>query len=310
MKLKCDLIIQNLNHPVSSTNSTNNPEKMHKGSLIGLYRPSLDDMDSSSEYNPKFDIILTIETKTFALKYKLKKIETYTKFIAEGKATIKLIDENVFLLISNTTSMTLTNFISFLNAKMVKSKLHNKENIKSTQDNKKYVNKLLNNAQCTLGKNNLTGISPLCEKDISDVMKIRANAKIMNESPIRPSCRPPLASVSSNKERSTMMRSASSSSLKKMCMSQNSSSTQLTRMHSETSGLIKRSSSMSNLLIELTQEQKNVLSAVKKGKNVFFTGSGGTGKSFLISVIKKCLPHESCFVTASTGMMFKLKNIN
>lgn len=34
---------------------------------------------------------------------------------------------------------------------------------------------------------------------------------------------------------------------------------------------------------------------------MFFTGSGGTGKSFLINLVKKCFPNESCIVTASTG---------
>lgn len=54
-------------------------------------------------------------------------------------------------------------------------------------------------------------------------------------------------------------------------------------------------------MVQLTDEQKHVLDVIKQGKNVFFTGSGGTGKSFLINLVKKCFPNDSCMVTASTG---------
>ena len=72
--------------------------------------------------------------------------------------------------------------------------------------------------------------------------------------------------------------------------------------------LTRQTSSTQNLLVQLTSDQKQVLSAVKKGSSLFFTGSGGTGKSFLIHVIRKCLPSESCFVTASTGVAASLIN--
>ena len=119
MKLKCDLIIQNLNDP-STSHGALNQEKMHKSSHIGLYRPRPDEIDETSTEYTQNDIILTVETKTLNFKYKIKRLETYTKFIQEGKATLKLIDENIYLLISNCTAMTLTNFIAFLNAKLTK----------------------------------------------------------------------------------------------------------------------------------------------------------------------------------------------
>jgi ATP-dependent DNA helicase PIF1 len=34
--------------------------------------------------------------------------------------------------------------------------------------------------------------------------------------------------------------------------------------------------------VKLTKEQKTVLESVKSGQNIFFTGSAGTGKSFLL----------------------------
>ncbi|RZF34050.1 hypothetical protein LSTR_LSTR013759 [Laodelphax striatellus] len=51
----------------------------------------------------------------------------------------------------------------------------------------------------------------------------------------------------------------------------------------------------------LTSEQKKVLDAVKEGHNIFFTGSAGTGKSYLLKVIINSIPPDVTFATASTG---------
>ncbi|XP_048353210.1 ATP-dependent DNA helicase PIF1 isoform X2 [Sphaerodactylus townsendi] len=52
----------------------------------------------------------------------------------------------------------------------------------------------------------------------------------------------------------------------------------------------------------LTQDQSMVLNAVLSGKNVFFTGSAGTGKSYLLKKIVASLPPNSTYATASTGV--------
>ncbi|XP_075770721.1 ATP-dependent DNA helicase PIF1 isoform X3 [Pelodiscus sinensis] len=54
--------------------------------------------------------------------------------------------------------------------------------------------------------------------------------------------------------------------------------------------------------MRLSQEQSIVLSAVLSGKNVFFTGSAGTGKSYLLKKIVGSLPPKSTYATASTGV--------
>ncbi|KAG7256491.1 hypothetical protein CRUP_021001, partial [Coryphaenoides rupestris] len=53
---------------------------------------------------------------------------------------------------------------------------------------------------------------------------------------------------------------------------------------------------------KLNKEQAAVLTAVLSGKNVFFTGSAGTGKSFLLKRIVGSLPPKSTYATASTGV--------
>lgn len=52
----------------------------------------------------------------------------------------------------------------------------------------------------------------------------------------------------------------------------------------------------------LNPEQQRVLEACLGGKNIFFTGSAGTGKSFLLKRIVAALPPDVTVATASTGV--------
>nr|CAD7447088.1 unnamed protein product [Timema bartmani] len=52
----------------------------------------------------------------------------------------------------------------------------------------------------------------------------------------------------------------------------------------------------------LNPEQNNVLQAALKGQNIFFTGSAGTGKSYLLRRIIAALPPDVTTATASTGV--------
>ncbi|KIJ68805.1 hypothetical protein HYDPIDRAFT_25060 [Hydnomerulius pinastri MD-312] len=59
--------------------------------------------------------------------------------------------------------------------------------------------------------------------------------------------------------------------------------------------------------IELSEEQKDVLKMVRAGRNIFFTGPAGTGKSVLLRAIIKYLrcvhgPYGGVAVTAPTGI--------
>ena len=53
---------------------------------------------------------------------------------------------------------------------------------------------------------------------------------------------------------------------------------------------------------EMTEEQSKILECIMGGKNVFFTGSAGTGKSFLLKKIIAALPPDVTMATASTGV--------
>lgn len=52
----------------------------------------------------------------------------------------------------------------------------------------------------------------------------------------------------------------------------------------------------------LSCEQQRVLEACLGGKNIFFTGSAGTGKSYLLKRIVTALPPDVTVPTASTGV--------
>ncbi|KAI1236738.1 hypothetical protein IHE44_0014991 [Lamprotornis superbus] len=52
----------------------------------------------------------------------------------------------------------------------------------------------------------------------------------------------------------------------------------------------------------LSAEQEAVMGAVRSGKSIFFTGSAGTGKSFLLKRIVGSLPPNITYATASTGV--------
>ncbi len=273
MKLKCDLIIQNFNDPVNRQVASSH-DKVHKGSTIGLYRPKLDENTEPS--NSSKTIILTIETKTQSLKYKLKKVETYTKFISEGRATLKLIDENIFLLISNCVSLTLINFISFLNVKIAKDQLG--VGNASKDEKKSYVSRLLNNAEFSMGKNNLNVISPLEQKEIDDVMKARssrlnaAKSTGYSSSPVRAGNTFAKPSQMNAQSKGTFKRSLSSIKIDPASTKPALKRSYSTLNDAHIMAKMPRSASSTNLLIELTDEQKNVVQKIKEGKNVFFTG--------------------------------------
>ncbi len=67
-------------------------------------------------------------------------------------------------------------------------------------------------------------------------------------------------------------------------------------------GAQRRRSVTSSSAIVLTEEQRGVLQAVKDGRNVFFTGGAGVGKSLVVRKVIGALPPDFTVVTASTGV--------
>jgi ATP-dependent DNA helicase PIF1 len=58
----------------------------------------------------------------------------------------------------------------------------------------------------------------------------------------------------------------------------------------------------SSLLVNLSSEQREIVETVLQGESIFFTGGGGTGKSYLLKKLVELLPAATTAVTASTGI--------
>lgn len=71
--------------------------------------------------------------------------------------------------------------------------------------------------------------------------------------------------------------------------------------------------STGSLDAELSPEQQRILTLVAQGKNIFFTGSAGVGKSFVLQKITQLLKTQGLenfsdfFITASTGILLKVE---
>ncbi|ETW04323.1 hypothetical protein, variant 1 [Aphanomyces invadans] len=52
----------------------------------------------------------------------------------------------------------------------------------------------------------------------------------------------------------------------------------------------------------LTPQQAQVVAAIQRNENVFFTGRAGTGKSFLLGHIQRVVPPTGLYLTATTGI--------
>ncbi len=53
---------------------------------------------------------------------------------------------------------------------------------------------------------------------------------------------------------------------------------------------------------ELSKEKQQIIELIEEGKNIFITGSAGTGKSFLLNFLKRHYLESKLTITASTGI--------
>ena len=196
----------------------------------------------------------------------------HRRFMKEGKASIFLKKQKLRFLISNCPPDHLRTFLQTFSVKLAaRGKLQGSHR------------RMLGDVSAKFNE-----ISPLNENDVEKAKKSVLNG---TELTVTSRCR--------GKENATTPHRVKASGLRprKRNFSEVAGSSTSAIHPAKKSSLLKGAAS----LPPLTSEQSRVLEMVKNGESVFFTGSAGTGKSYLLRRIISALPPETTFPTASTG---------
>lgn len=199
----------------------------------------------------------------FTGPFTIKQFNVHKKFLHEGKATIHLLNQRFKIMISNSPPEHLKGFLTSLNLKV---------SARGTAQGKKQ-------AITGVEPTNFQEISPLTFRDLEMAKKNKG--------------------LTQNLSLHTPNRIKNSGSMKRKLTEIQESNTQAD--YHEDGPASKRPLILKSSSSSLCEEQLKVINLVKSGVNVFFTGSAGTGKTYLLQRIIKTLPPESTFVTASTG---------
>ncbi|XP_022208720.2 ATP-dependent DNA helicase PIF1 [Drosophila obscura] len=204
------------------------------------------------------------------LKFKLKDLMVHKKFMAEGKATFNFKAENCALYLSNAPPGTLMFFLRTIFIKM---------NGAGGQPDEATMQKKLREHLLSGKPSNFEDVSPVTT---AEMILARKKAGLVSKgttttpSPQGAKKRRFDELKDQDREKGTVPAA------KKLYQSSPLAGTDES--------------------LRLSEEQMEVLRACTTGKNVFFTGSAGTGKSFLLRRIISALPPDGTIATASTGV--------
>ncbi|XP_069128718.1 ATP-dependent DNA helicase PIF1-like [Argopecten irradians] len=217
------------------------------------------------------DVVLKLDFAKRDVKYALKELTIHKKFVKDGKATIKIPDKKIQFLLSNCPPDKLIMFL-----KTMHTKLECQKQKKPVHDRKRLLSDL---------PRSFEDISPLTLKDLQTVHEMRAKKTENNLDIFTPKGKGKRKRENDEKENVPpqgvkMARKLMSATVTTTC------------------------SPFKPVLnpVKLNKGQTSVLDAIISRKNVFFTGSAGTGKSFLLRRIIGALPPQHTYATASTGV--------
>ncbi|XP_036332463.1 ATP-dependent DNA helicase PIF1 [Rhagoletis pomonella] len=209
--------------------------------------------------------------KAKPIKFKLKDIMVHKKFMSEGKATINFKAENCAMYLSNAPPSTLMYFL-----RTIFIKLNGEQKDEAT------TQKQLRAHMLSGKPSNFEEVSPVTT---TEMIMARKKAGLLGKGSVTtPS---PLAA---KKRRYEDLSGANG-----QVSSQAPAAKRLYQDQSTQSLGIEEN-------VKLCEEQLEVLRACTSGKSIFFTGSAGTGKSFLLRKIISALPPDGTVATASTGV--------
>lgn len=206
---------------------------------------------------------ITPEKAATVARLLLQEITVHNKFMNEGKASIKFNREKCMLFLSNAPPGLLANFLRTL---IIKLKTVNQSN---GQDGSQTNNKGPRNIQDIIRNQNPNSFQDISPVTNNELVRTKKSSLAPND----------VLTTPPSGKRKRPSNSSDENTVKKAC---------LTLMNEE-------------LDIQLNDEQNTVLKACVDGKSIFFTGSAGTGKSFLLKKIISVLPPDGTVATASTG---------
>ncbi|XP_017856975.1 PREDICTED: ATP-dependent DNA helicase PIF1 [Drosophila arizonae] len=204
------------------------------------------------------------------LKFKLKDIMVHKKFMAEGKATFNFKAEKCAIYLSNAPPGTLMLFLRTIFIKM---------NGETTPQDDAAMQKKLREHMLSSRPSTFEEISPVTT---AEMVLARKKAGLITR-----------GSTTTPSPQATKKRRYDE-------LKEDKSGVPAAKKLYQPSPLANNTESEDSL--RLSAEQMEVLRACTSGKNVFFTGSAGTGKSFLLRKIISALPPDGTVATASTGV--------
>lgn len=210
--------------------------------------------------------------KVKPIKFKMKDVMVHKKFMSEGKATINFKIEKCAMYLSNAPPGTLMYFL-----RTIFIKLNGGEQKEEATTQKQLRTHMLSGR-----RSNFEEVSPITT---TEMIMARKKAGLLGRGTATTSS--PLVA---KKRRFDAIKAGDGKVT--------SNAPAAKRLYQDKSTL---SLGMEDN-IKLCEEQLEVLRVCTSGKSVFFTGSAGTGKSFLLRKIISALPPEGTMATASTGV--------
>ncbi|XP_041064423.1 ATP-dependent DNA helicase PIF1 isoform X2 [Carcharodon carcharias] len=216
------------------------------------------------------DLILRVHDGKLSQNFTLREIQLFTQFLRDGKSSIKLIPDNIQILVSNCPPDKLKVLFKTLAIKYAADKKISKPVSGRTR--------LLSTLPRTFDT-----ISPVQAQDVKQANELQSQGTV--QTPISTKGLRNHVGILGPSKQIKRLRTISSEN----CL--------VTEMKPA-----KKPTLSMPVVRKLTKEQSHILSMILKGKNIFFTGSAGTGKSFLLKRIVGALPPKSTYTTASTGV--------
>lgn len=214
------------------------------------------------------EMVLRVHDGKAPQNFMLRNFQLFTRFAKDGKCTVKFVPENTQVLLSDCPPDRLKMFLKTLSIKH-----------QASQSNKPLSDREKLRAGLPRA---FETVSPLQLKDVEKANELRSRVN----APMQPRClaeRPANKVLGDRKQVKRPRPDCDASPVK--------------ALHPN-----KKPPLVLPVAQKLSKEQTAVLNAVLSGKNVFFTGSAGTGKSFLLKRIVGSLPPKSTYATASTGV--------